>query len=125
MRSFLNIINIKTGRQIRIAELPDGYSYPSFYDNHIIFYKGNEAFSLSLDSGKIERRQVEIEASPTAVRLNFTSELTDGIGYCELIYGEKVLSRFMGSYGSIGSAPIKNEEVVYFGYSNENSFGEK
>ena len=118
MRSFLNLLEIDTGREIRIAEFGFAASLPSFADGGIVFRRDGSWWKLSPDTGMLSRFSGEIPDVPHSIALRFTSEFKDGIAYCELVSGERVLVRFMGSHDCIGSAPVSSDgkQLVFFGY---------
>ena len=118
MRSFLNLLETTTGHEIRLAEFGFFADQPSFVDGGIAFYRGDVCMLFSPDTGMLSPYHGEIPSREHGLVLNFTSEFTDGIAYCELIRNGDVLVRFMGSHGSIGKNPIASDgkTVVFFGY---------
>lgn len=130
MQSFLNIIDLETGRQIRAAELGYYAERPSFCEGGSIrFYRDGKPMLMSLESGAIQpdggSRLITAPDSPN-VRLGFLSEPVERVAYVELIFdnGEssRVLARFMGGEGSLGENPISpdRKKLVFFGYPSEN-----
>lgn len=122
MQSFLNLIDLATGRQIRLAELGFKAESPSFSDDGITFERDGELYKFDIDTGRITKPAICIkqphaeQTSTSNVKLNFISEKVNGIGHCELIADGKVAARFMGSDKSIGECPEKDGRVVFFGY---------
>ncbi|MBE6613083.1 MAG: hypothetical protein E7632_11375 [Ruminococcaceae bacterium] len=121
MRSFLNILDMETGHEIRLAEFGFAASLPSFTEDGIVFRRDGRWWKICTDRGMIAPWDGEIPTAAHDLTLRFTSELSDGIGYCELVRCGQVLVRFMGSPDSIGSAPISpdGKKLVFFGYPNK------
>ncbi len=131
-KSFLNIITLD-GREIRVAEFGFFADNPSFDGNSIIFRHGKNYKRIDLVSGVISESEPPTccaNISPDgnySVRLSFTSPLTDGRGYCEMVLrdnaggNEQVLVRFMGCEGSIGAIPFSADSgnIVFFGYPED------
>lgn len=118
MQSFLNLIELSTGRQLRLAEFGFTAEAPSFTDSGIIFSRDGELWSFDMNTGRIKRSS-EVPCpvdKDTEVKINFISQPLDGIGHCELIAGGRIIARFMGSLGSIGSSPCRDGRVVFIGY---------
>ena len=118
MRSFLNLLDTATGHEIRLAEFGFFADQPAFVDGGIVFSRGDTRMLFSPDTGMLTPYDGEVITRPHDLMLNFTSEFTDGIAYCELIRGGSVLVRFMGARGSIGANPFApdGKTVVFFGY---------
>lgn len=122
MQSFLNLIDLATGRQIRLAELGFKAESPSFFDGGITFERDGELYIFDLDTGRITKPAICIkqphaeQTSTSEVKINFISAKVNGIGHCELIADGKVAARFMGSDKSLGECPEKDGKVVFFGY---------
>ena len=123
MRSFLNIIDLQTGRQIRVAELGYRAASPSFADGGIAFRRcsDGEWLILSLEDGSVRHFDGNITNDPEPMFfLKYNSEPEDGIAYVELtdISDNKVIARFMGGEDSLGARPCDDERrrVVFFGY---------
>lgn len=122
MQSFLNLIDLATGRQIRLAELGFKAESPSFADDGITFERDGELYRFDLDTGRITKpaiyiKQPQAECTSTSkVKIIFISAKVNGIGHCELIADGRVAARFMGSDKSLGECPEKDGRVVFFGY---------
>ena len=129
-RSFLNIITLD-GKEIRIAEFGFFADSPSFDGNTVIFRRDGKHVRLDLASGVISSCDIGLTKKKRAstdgkysVSLEFTSPLSDGLGYCEMILHdtqndtEQVLVRFMGCDNSIGEMPFSEDskQIVFFGY---------
>ncbi len=135
-RSFLNIITLD-GKEIRIAEFGFFADSPSFDGNTVIFRRNGKYMRVDLGSGILsscESTAAKNHTSPDgkySVKLEFTSPLTDGGRYCEMILhdtendSDKVLVRFMGCAESIGDIPFSEDskQIVFFGYPAD-EFGE-
>ena len=135
-RSFLNMITVD-GKEIRLAEFGFFADSPSFDGEAVIFRKGNKYMSFNLENGMLSPSVPPSQKSCTSpdgkysVHLNFTSELTDGCEYSEMILHdidagtEKVLVRFMGCADSVGNMPFSadSKKIVFFGYPAD-EFGE-
>ena len=126
MRSFLNMIDLETGRQIRVAELGYRAASPSFTDGGIAFRRRSDgkALFLSLEDGMILPFDGDIAPDPEpGVFLKYNSQPEDGIAYVELTAKKDghVIARFMGGEDSIGVKPVDDErrKVVFFGYPAE------
>lgn len=126
MKSFLNIIDLETGRQIRVAELGYRASSPSFTGGGITFRRASDgkAFILSLENGMVLPFDGEITPDPEpGVFLKYNSQPEDGIAYVELTSKKdgRVIARFMGGEDSLGEKPVDEEgrNVVFFGYPAE------
>ncbi len=131
-KSFLNIITLD-GREIRVAEFGFLADSPSFDGDSIVFRHGEKYKRIDLISGVISKSEPPTRCAGTSpngkysVRLNFTSPLTDGRGYCEMVLrntlsgNEQVLVRFMGCDGSIGAMPFSadGQKIVFFGYPED------
>lgn len=131
MRSYLNIIDIKSSREIRAAEFGFYAEKPSFcllYDNEcILFERGNIKYIFSLADGSISKLKAETKlafpAPPDGVNicLQALSDAGDTV-YTALTLcrpdGDTVLCRFMGTVNSIGEHPLSRDgrHVVFFGY---------
>lgn len=123
MISFLNLIDLDSGRQVRLAEFGFYAESPSFCGDDIVFYRDGKCWRFDSNSGAISAFDDEIPEKceeRSSVKLNFISEIVDGIGHCELLAGGKVAVRFMGSERSIGAVPEKNGKVVFIGYPSPN-----
>lgn len=122
MQSFLNLIDLATGRQIRLAELGFKAESPSFSDGGITFERDGELYRFDLDTGRITKPAICIKqpqaecTSASKVKIIFISAKVNGIGHCELIADGRVAARFMGSDKSLGECPEKDGRVVFFGY---------
>ncbi|MBQ2766009.1 MAG: hypothetical protein IJF48_03400 [Clostridia bacterium] len=136
-RSFLNIITLD-GKEIRIAEFGFFADSPSFDGNTVIFRRDGNHMRLDLTSGVISscdafstKKKRASTDGKYSVRLEFTSPIIDGLGYCEMILrdtkndNEQVLVRFMGCADSIGDMPfsVDSKQIVFFGYPAD-EFGE-
>ncbi len=136
-RSFLNMITVD-GRMCRLAEFGFFADSPSFDGNCVIFRVGDKYKRFSLDTGTVSEIvpfvTIESHTSPDekyTLRLEFASEITDGIGYVHMILHnnedstEMVLTRFMGCVESIGKIPFSadSKKIVFFGYPAD-EFGE-
>lgn len=126
MKSFLNIIDLETGRQIRVAELGYRASSPSFVGGGIAFRRASDgkAFILSLENGMVLPFDGKITPDPEpGVFLKYNSQPVDGIAYVELTSKKdgRVIARFMGGEDSLGEKPVDEEgrNVVFFGYPAE------
>ena len=126
MKSFLNIIDLETGRQIRVAELGYRASSPSFVGGGIAFRRASDgkAFILSLENGMVLPFDGDIAPDPEpGVFLKYNSQPVDGIAYVELTSKKdgRVIARFMGGEDSLGEKPVDEEgrNVVFFGYPAE------
>ena len=114
MQSFLNLIDLATGRQSRLAELGFKAESPSFTDDGITFERDGELYRFDLGTGMITKPEICIKqpntnnAGISEVKLNFISGKINGIGHCELIADGKVAARFMGSAKSLGECPKKD-----------------
>ena len=122
MQSFLNLIDLETGRQIRLAEFGFTASEPSFCEDSIIFTRDSTLWSFDISSGMIKR--VNISSIPTyaadhEISISFISDKSNEIGHCELVVDRKVIARFMGSEKSLGVCPEKDGKVVFIGYPSE------
>ncbi len=124
MRSFLNLIDLATGHQIRLAELGFKAEYPSFCDGGVSFKRGDDEYMLSLDDGSIRRgNSVDAINAPSLkpdgdASLRFLSD-GEEVRYCELTVGGRVVARFMGGEGSLGDVPVQGGKVVFIGYPSE------
>ena len=131
MRSYLNIIDITSSREIRAAEFGFYAEKPSFcllYDNEcILFERGNIKYIFSLADGSISRLKEETEvqfpAPPDDVEifLQILSDAGDTVYTALTLHGsdgDTVLCRFMGTVNSIGEHPLSRDgrQVVFFGY---------
>ena len=118
MQSFLNLIDISTGRQVRLAEFGFEASSPSFCEDGVSFERGGSEWLFDLSTGLIKKRGETSTRSDCVsdVKLNFISELENGFGHCELVAHGKVIARFMGSEKSLGAVPEKDGKVVFIGY---------
>lgn len=131
MQSFLNIIDLASGRQIRAAEFGFYAERPSFCtDNTIRFYRGETAYLFSLETGSLSTDTggsctKQPENNEPRIYLNYKSEPVNKIAYVELIYGDgagiRVLGRFMGGTGTLGERPFTSDycKAVFFGYPSE------
>ena len=122
MTSFLNLIDLSTGRQIRLAEFGFEAKKPSFDMDKITFERDSSLWSFDISTGMIKKLG-NLSPSPTAtdglVRISFISDKNNGVGHCELIANGKVIARFMGSEDSLGACPEKDGKVVFVGYPSE------
>ncbi len=123
MQSFLNLIELSTGRQIRLAEFGFKAEAPSFGSDGkgIFFNRDDTTWSFDEDSGMI-RRVAELSlpnGSEQQVKINFISDVSDGIGHCELIADGRVVARFMGSEHSIGAIPERDGRIIFIGYPSD------
>ncbi len=132
-RSFLNMITVD-GRMCRLAELGFFADSPSFEENSIIFRHGDKYKRFNLDTGALSdatpHNLTQNHTSPNGkytLRLDFASDITDGLGYVHMILhdnetsSETVLTRFMGCADSIGDVPFSSdsERIAFFGYPAE------
>lgn len=130
-QSFLNIIDLSSGRQIRAAEFGFRAEHPSFYKDGIRFKRDGKWLFISLETGKISEFDGQpsdgcghFEGKPCA-RLRYVSEPENGVSYVELVLdtnGEKrVLARFMGGESSLGEQPFSSDfsKIVFIGYPSE------
>lgn len=124
MQSFLNLIELSTGRQIRLAEFGFKAEAPTFGSDGkgIFFTRDGETWSFDEDSGLIRRvaEQSLPSSSEQRVRINFISDVSDEIGHCELIADGRVVARFMGSERSIGAIPERGGRIIFIGYPSDN-----
>ncbi len=130
MRSYLNIIDITSSREIRAAEFGFYAEKPSFcllYDNEcILFERGNIKYIFSLADGSISRLKEETEVQFPApddveIYLQILSDAGDTVYTALTLHGsdgDTVLCRFMGTVNSIGEHPLSRDgrHVVFFGY---------
>ena len=130
MRSYLNIIDIKSSREIRAAEFGFYAEKPSFCllgdSECILFERDNIKYIFSLADGSISRLKEETEVQFPApddveIYLQILSDAGDTV-YTALTLrrpdGDTVLCRFMGTVNSIGEHPLSRDgrQVVFFGY---------
>ena len=131
MRSYLNIIDITSSREIRAAEFGFCAKKPSFCllgdSECILFERDNIKYIFSLADGSISRlkeeTEVQVPAPPDDVEiyLQILSDAGDTV-YTALTLrrpdGDTVLCRFMGTVNSIGEHPLSRDgrHVVFFGY---------
>lgn len=122
MQSFLNLIDIQSGRQVRLAEFGFKAESPSFTDDKIIFVRDGEFWSFDEISGMIAKIQTCPPLSETSsdVKLNLTSESSCEVELCELIVNNKIIARFMGNKNSLGLSPERDGKVIFFGYPSPN-----
>ncbi len=133
-RSFLNLLDLSTGREVRAAEFGFDADSPSFAGNTVVFRQSNRVRSLDLSTGQLADAAGfpgEYEGpvfSPdrkALLSLRWASEPADGDGYVMLVLTEdaeeRVLVRFMGSERSLGIKPFSDDgrTVVFFGYPSE------
>ena len=129
MQSLLNLIDIGTGRQIRLAEFGFKAGSPSFSENGITFERDGELYKFDLSTGMISKAPICTKRSDgksfqnDEVKIIFISDKVDGIGHCELNVNGKVLARFMGSEKSIGIRPERDGKIVFIGYPSEAGIG--
>ncbi len=125
MQSYLNLIEIDTARQLRLAQFGFHATLPSFVEGGISFFADGRWKLFSLDTGMVCDYTGDLPARQEVARLEFTTPLTDGVGYCRLIVGSHVVNNFMGGDGSIGAAPISpdGKYAVYIGYPSKEGFG--
>ena len=122
MTSFLNLIDITTGRQIRLAEFGFEAKKPSFDMDKITFVRDSSLWSFDISTGMIKKIGNLPDSSATtdgSVKISFISDKHNGVGHCELIVNGKVIARFMGSEHSLGARPEKDGKVVFVGYPSE------
>ena len=130
MRSFLNVIDLGSGRQIRVAEFGFYAERPSFHsDRDIGFFRGGKPFRLSLETGIVSSGADDIPPCPSTekqrVYLNYKSSPSERTAYVELIYEDaserRVIARFMGGDGTLGARPFNSDysKVVFFGYPSD------
>lgn len=136
MRSYLNLIELSSGRQLRLAELGFSAERPSFCENGIEFSRadgrklcysfkdgsiselsetrtaaetdgGREAES-GADSGRVTEFDTDTKAEKRDYFLKFYSEPVGGIAYVGLTRRSDgaVIARFMGGEGSLGDSPV-------------------
>ncbi len=127
MTSFLNLIDIPTGREIRLAELGFTAGDPSFADGGIVFSRGENWLRFDLESGRIIPATGIPDASPedNGPHLRFANPAGGGLFYTELVYAGRTLVHFMGSGHSIGSNPLSPDgrQIVFVGYPSPAGFG--
>ena len=131
MRSYLNIIDITSSREIRAAEFGFYAEKPSFCllgeNECILFERDNIKYIFSLADGSISRLKEETEvqfpAPPDEVEifLQTLSDAGDTVHTALTLHGsdgDTVLCRFMGTVNSIGEHPLSRDgrQVVFFGY---------
>ena len=130
-RSYLNIIEIESSRQIRAAEFGFYAEKPSFClvgeNEYILFERNNGKYLFSLADGSISKLKSDTKVTfPTPsydveISLQTLSDAGDTV-YTALVLrradGETVLCRFMGTESSIGEYPLSYDgrRVVFFGY---------
>lgn len=130
MRSYLNIIDITSSREIRAAEFGFYAEKPSFCllgdSECILFERDNIKYIFSLADGSISKFKEETEVQFPApddveIYLQILSDAGDTV-YTALTLrrpdGDTVLCRFMGTVNSIGEHPLSRDgrQVVFFGY---------
>lgn len=122
MQSFLNLIDIQSGRQVRLAEFGFKAESPSFTDDKIIFVRDGEFWSFDETGGMIAKIATCPPLSKTSsdVKLNLTSKSSCEVELCELIVNNKIIARFMGTKDSIGLSPERDGKVIFFGYPSPN-----
>ena len=125
MGSYLNLIELATGRQLRLAQFGFHAERPSFVEGGICFFAEGRWKLFSLETGGIRDYSGEIPAPGGDARIEFTFPPTDGVAYCKLIVGGDTVNNFMGGIGSIGAAPISPDGrmVVFIGYPSKEGFG--
>lgn len=131
MRSYLNIIDIKSSREIRAAEFGFCAKKPSFCllgdSECILFERDNIKYIFSLADGSISRLKEETEVQFPAppddveIHLQILSDAGDTVYTALTLHGsdgDTVLCRFMGTVNSIGEHPLSRDgrQVVFFGY---------
>ena len=126
MGSYLNLIELDTGRQLRLAQFGFQAERPSITEGGICFLAEGKWKLFSLETGGISDYHGEIPPPDRRARLEFTSPLIGGVGYCRLIVGDRVVNNFMGGRDSLGDAPISldGRMVAYIGYPSKEGFGE-
>ena len=133
MRSYLNIIDITSSREIRAAEFGFYAEKPSFCllgdSECILFERDNIKYIFSLADGSISKLKAETKlafpAPPDGVNicLQALSDAGDTV-YTALTLrrsdDEVILCRFMGTADSIGEHPLSfdGKRVVFTGYPN-------
>ena len=125
MASCLNLIELATGRELRLAQFGFHAERPSFVDEGICFFADGKWKLFSLDSGGVSDYSGALPEKSGDARIDFTFPPENGIGYCKLIVGGKIVNNFMGSAASIGDAPISPDGrmVVFVGYPSREGFG--
>ena len=125
MESCLNLIELATGRELRLAQFGFHAERPSFVDEGICFLADGKWKRFSLESGGVSDYSGPLPAKSGDARIDFTFPPESGIGYCKLIVGGRIVNNFMGSAASIGDAPISPDGrmVVFVGYPSREGFG--
>lgn len=130
-RSYLNIIEIESSRQIRAAEFGFYAEKPSFClvgeNEYILFERDNGKYLFSLADGSISKLKAEMivvfpaPSDDIEISLQTLSDAGDTV-YTALVLrrdkSETVLCRFMGTGNSIGEYPLSYDgrRIVFFGY---------
>ncbi len=125
MLSFLNIIDLETGRQIRAAELGFEAREPSFVDGGIAFLRDGEPVKLDLTSGEIAPIVSLPEPVETDAQLEFLSPEENNVAYVALVVRGVTVARFMGNSGSLGARPLSPDgtKIVFIGLPSQRGFG--
>ena len=126
MASYLNLIELSTRRQLRLAQFGCHAERPSFTDAGICFFADGAWKLFSPETGAVSDFAGTLPEKSGDARIEFTFPPENGIGYCQLIVGGEVINNFMGSVGSIGDAPVSPDGrmVVFIGYPSREGFGE-
>ena len=124
MASYLNLIELATGRELRLAQFGFHAERPSFVESGICFLTDGKWKHFSLETGGVSDYSGALPAKSGGARIEFTFPPESGIGYCQLIVAGAVVNNFMGSAASIGDAPISPDGrmVVFVGYPSREGF---
>lgn len=130
-RSYLNIIDIDSSREVRAAEFGFCAKKPSFCrigdSECITFKRDNKKYLFSLNDGSISEPSTEVTypalPSSAEIKLQALSDSGDTVYFALTLRrsdGEVILCRFMGTDDSIGEHPLSfdGKRVVFTGYPN-------
>ncbi|MBQ8508570.1 MAG: hypothetical protein IJ493_01555 [Clostridia bacterium] len=122
-RTYLNLLDLATGREIRAASLGFDADSPSFDGDGILLRRHDGAIlRLSLETGMLSPAGVPLPppdpSCPVTLRESTTIPSSGAIRYLELVLDGRILCRFMGQEGSLGARPLSSDgkTVVFCGY---------